>query len=70
MTTIMPTTINLEEMGKAARVASRKLATLITAQKNQALLAIADELEAQAQTIIAQNTLDLADGRAADLRLK
>jgi len=67
MTTVMPTTINLEEMGKAARVASRTLATLTTAEKNQALLAIADELEAQAQTIIAQNALDLADGRAAGL---
>jgi glutamate-5-semialdehyde dehydrogenase len=60
-------TINLEAMGKAARAAGRKLATLTTAQKNQALLAIADELEAQAQTVIAQNALDLADGQAADL---
>ena len=67
MTTAILTTINLEEMGKAARVASRKLATLTTSQKNQALLAIADELEAQAQTIIAQNGLDLADGRTAGL---
>ncbi len=60
-------TINLEEMGKAARSASRKLAALKPVQKNQALLAIADELEAQAQTVIAQNALDLADGQAADL---
>ncbi len=59
--------INIEEMGKAARMASRKLATLTTAQKNQALLVIADELEAQAQIVIAQNTLDVADGQAADL---
>lgn len=67
MTATVSTTINLEEMGKAARNASRKLGTLTTAQKNQALFAIADELEAQAQTIIAQNALDIADGRAAGL---
>lgn len=59
--------IDLQEMGKAARVASRKLATLTTQQKNQALLAIADELESQAQTVIAQNQLDLTDGRANGL---
>jgi len=67
MTATVSTTINLEEMGKAARNASRKLGTLTTAQKNQALFALADELEAQAQTIIAQNALDLAAGRAAGL---
>jgi glutamate-5-semialdehyde dehydrogenase len=54
-------------MGKAARAASRKLATYTTADKNQALLAIADELEAQAASVIAQNALDLADGRAKGL---
>jgi glutamate-5-semialdehyde dehydrogenase len=60
-------TVNLEEMGKAARAASRKLATYTTAQKNQALQAIADELEAQTNAIIAQNQLDLIDGRANGL---
>jgi len=67
MTTVTPTLHNLEEMGKAARIASRKLATLTTAKKNEALLAIADELEAQAPMIISQNALDLADGRTAGL---
>lgn len=67
MTTVTPTLINLEEMGKAARIASRKLATLTTAKKNEALIAIADELEAQAPIIIGQNALDLADGRTAGL---
>lgn len=67
MTTVTPTLLNLEEMGKAARIASRKLATLTTAKKNEALLAIADELEAQAPMIISQNALDLADGRTAGL---
>lgn len=54
---------DLIAMGKAAQAASRKLATLTTGQKDVALLAIADELEAQAPTILAQNALDLEDGR-------
>ncbi len=54
---------DLIAMGKAAKAASRKLATLTTAQKDAALLAIADELEAQTPTILAQNALDLEDGR-------
>ncbi len=40
--------IDLTQMGQAARTASRHLAILTTKQKNAALLAIADELEAQA----------------------
>jgi glutamate-5-semialdehyde dehydrogenase len=59
--------VDLKTMGQSARSASRKLATLTTDQKNQALFAIADELEAQRQTIIAQNQLDLSDGRANGL---
>ncbi|HMN31138.1 MAG TPA: gamma-glutamyl-phosphate reductase, partial [Caldilineaceae bacterium] len=60
-------TTDLEAMGQAARNASRKLATYLSEQKHQALLAIADELEAQAAVVIAQNALDLADGRANGL---
>lgn len=60
-------TVDLEAIGKAAKTASRRLATILTAQKNKALLAIADELEAQAPMIITQNALDLADGRANGL---
>ncbi len=58
---------DLVAMGKAAKVASRELATLTTRRKNEALLVIADELEAQAATVLAQNELDLADGRANGL---
>lgn len=54
---------DLIAMGKAAKAASRKLATLTTAKKNAALLAIAAELEVQADTILAQNALDIANGR-------
>jgi len=51
-------------MGHAARTASYTLGTLTTAQKDAALLAIADEIEAQAATVLAQNALDIADARA------
>ena len=38
---------DLIAMGKAAKVAGRQLATLSTQKKNEALLAFADEIEAQ-----------------------
>ncbi len=60
-------TVDLEAMGRAAQMASRKLALLATAQKDRALLAIAQELEAQAEKIVAQNALDIQDGRAQGL---
>lgn len=58
---------DLQTMGKAAQVASRVLATLPTARKNAALLAIADELEAQAGLVLAENERDLANGRSHNL---
>jgi len=58
---------DLTAMGKAAKAASRMLATLPTARKNEALLAIAAEIEAQTAVILAQNGLDIADGRARGL---
>ena len=58
---------DLIAMGQAAKAASYQLATLSTQQKNEALLAIADELEAQAETVLAQNALDIADGRSKGL---
>ena len=67
MSTAVMTSVNLAEMGRAARDASRTLAILSTERKNAALLAIADELEARAKTIMAANSLDLADGRAKGL---
>ncbi|ATY91993.1 glutamate-5-semialdehyde dehydrogenase [Pectobacterium atrosepticum] len=53
----------LEQMGKAAKAASYQLAVLNTAQKDRALLTIADLLEAESATILAANALDLADAR-------
>ena len=59
--------MDLLQIGKAAKAASRKLAALTTAQKNAALLVIADEIEANARKILAQNALDIADGAAKGL---
>ncbi|MCB0133320.1 MAG: gamma-glutamyl-phosphate reductase, partial [Caldilineaceae bacterium] len=67
MTTAVQETVNLEKMGRLAKAASRKLAVMNTATKNAALLAIADELEARADIVIAENALDIADGRAKGL---
>ncbi|MCC2683839.1 MAG: gamma-glutamyl phosphate reductase [Paenibacillaceae bacterium] len=47
-----------------AREASRRLAILTTAQKNQALLAMADALVREQSRIIEANALDLVDGEA------
>lgn len=54
-------------MGKAAKEAAFALATASTAQKNQALAIIADELEANAKDILAANEKDLELGRQAGL---
>jgi glutamate-5-semialdehyde dehydrogenase len=53
----------LEQKGRIARTASRKLATLPSAVKDQALLAIAKALEAQTDAIVAANAVDVADAR-------
>lgn len=58
---------DLIAMGKAAKIASHRLATLTTTQKNEALLAIADEIEAQAAQTLAENKKDIADGRSRGL---
>jgi glutamate-5-semialdehyde dehydrogenase len=53
----------LEQMGKAAKQAAYQLATLTSAQKNQALQLIAASLEAQSAEIIAANERDVAAAR-------
>lgn len=58
---------DLIAMGKAAKAASYRLAVLTAEQKNEALLAIAVELEAHADTVLAQNALDIEDGRQRGL---
>ncbi|WP_409592868.1 glutamate-5-semialdehyde dehydrogenase [Vibrio owensii] len=59
--------MDLTNMGKAAKDAAFELATASTAQKNQALAIIADELEANAVTILAANAKDIELGREAGL---
>ncbi len=58
---------DLVAMGQAARAASYDLATRTTTEKNEALLAIADDLEAQSARVLSQNALDIADGREQGL---
>ncbi|MDX1415761.1 MAG: glutamate-5-semialdehyde dehydrogenase [Candidatus Promineifilaceae bacterium] len=58
---------DLIAMGKAARSASYKLAALTAAQKNDALIAIATELETQAEQVLAQNARDIEDARRQGL---
>lgn len=59
--------MDLTIMGKAAKEAAFQLAIAPTAQKNQALAIIADELEAHAPAILAANAKDIAAGKAAGL---
>ena len=59
--------VDIEQMGQAARTASRQLATLTTIAKNAALLCIADRLEARLADILGANAQDMADGRAKGL---
>src|SRR5687767_7909980 len=61
------TEINLHDMGKRAKKASQTLAKASTDHKNAALLAIADALEANADSILAANRQDLEQGRASGL---
>lgn len=54
----------LTEKGKAAKCAARKLATMSTALKNQALIAMAAALEIKQATIIAANSKDIERAEA------
>lgn len=57
----------LEAMGQRARQAAWRLATVSTRHKNQALLHIADQLEASAEAILTANAEDVDAARAASL---
>ena len=63
MTTLTQTT-NMTDMGRRAQIAGRQIATLSTADKNSALYAIADRIEARSAEILAANALDIADAKA------
>lgn len=57
----------LEQMGKAAKAASYQLALLSAREKNHVLQTIADALEAQADTILDVNQLDVEEARSNGL---
>ena len=63
----MTLTEQMTLLGRQARAASRDLARLTTAQKNDCLLAMADALEKNAPAIKAANDLDLTASAAAGL---
>ncbi|SFN38426.1 glutamate-5-semialdehyde dehydrogenase [Izhakiella capsodis] len=53
----------LEQIGQAAKNASYHIAQLSSTEKNQVLLTIADQLEADSHIILSANALDLVDAR-------
>ncbi|MBP6121919.1 MULTISPECIES: glutamate-5-semialdehyde dehydrogenase [Providencia] len=57
----------LEQMGKAARVASWQLAQLSTKQKNAALEQIADLLEQQSDVILSANQQDMLQAKESGM---
>ena len=59
--------VNLEEMGRAAKNASRVLARKTTDEKNACLQAMADALDAGSEAILAANAADLEAGREKGL---
>ncbi|CAM5762142.1 glutamate-5-semialdehyde dehydrogenase [Bosea minatitlanensis] len=57
----------MQELGRRARAAARKVALSSAQQRNAALRAMADALRTRAPRILAANARDLADGKAASL---
>ena len=57
----------MQTLGRQARAASRVLAAASTATKNAALLAMAAEIRARSEALLAANAQDLAEARAAGL---
>ena len=55
------------DYGRRARLAARSLAQLSTTRKNDALLAMADEIIARAKVILAANEKDLVEARSSGL---
>ena len=57
----------MAELGSKARIASRHIAKATTAQKNEALLNIADSIKKSRDTLLAANQQDLAAGKEKGL---
>ena len=58
---------HMQELGRAARIASRRLAASTTAERNGALRAIAAALDGARERLAAANSEDLARGREGGL---
>lgn len=56
-------TVDMQTIGKRAKIAARQLQQFDSTAKNQVLLAIADELNDQREAILSANTLDLEEGQ-------
>jgi glutamate-5-semialdehyde dehydrogenase len=59
--------MELIEIGRRAKAAARMLARVATAQKNAALLALADALETRQHALLAANTQDVANAIARNV---
>jgi glutamate-5-semialdehyde dehydrogenase len=57
--------VDMQQMGKQAKAAAQTLAKMTTAQKNDALMALANALETHTPSLLAANQQDVADARAA-----
>lgn len=57
----------MQQLGQQARAASRVIAATSTAEKNTALLAIADALNQNRQQVLAANAVDVKKGQATGL---
>ena len=57
----------MQALGRQARAASRRLSRASTADKDQALMTIAQEIRTQAKVLKSENTLDLANGKEKGL---
>ena len=55
--------MNTQELAARAKAASRRLATANAAEKNRALVAMADALDRRAAEILVENEQDVAEGR-------
>ena len=59
--------VDMQALGQQAKAAAFVLRKLDTAAKNDALRAVADEIDARRDAILAANVADMEDGRAAGL---
>jgi glutamate-5-semialdehyde dehydrogenase len=59
--------LRTDQLAMKAKEASRRLAVASSTEKNRALLGMAEAIERRSEEILAENALDIADGRAKGL---